>query len=139
MRAGGCEADSDEVGRDASPPEGRDVWGAHSMVDPMAAVEAKAEAAEMTESERTGRQPGGPPKPGQQARKGPRTHTIPACIKASFPEGRDIWGVHSTVDSAAAVEVEAVETAGPNRTGRLPGGLPETAYTGEDANSTLSP
>ena len=85
MRAGGCEADSDEVGRDASPPEGRDVWGAHSTVDPAAAVEAEAEAAETAGPDRTGRPPGGPPEPGQQARKGPRTHTIPDRIKASFP------------------------------------------------------
>ena len=89
MRAGGCEADSDEVGRDASPPEGRDIWGAHSTVDPAAAVEAEAEAAETAVPDRTGR----PPEPGQQARKGPCTHTIPARIKASFPEGRYVWGV----------------------------------------------
>ena len=45
----------------------------------------------------------------------------------SFPEGRGVWGIYSTIDSAAAVEVEveAVETAGPDCTGRLQGGLPE--------------
>ena len=40
----------------------------------------------------------------------------------SIPEGRGIWGVYSTINSATAVEVEMDE---PDCTGQVPGGLPE--------------